>query len=127
MALLMSTTLRALQDVLDEHSNLTIDGLVLPWKTAAPDRRAALLAHASQFECAVAWLSLVPKRKAVSRGHGYSYTIKHVIQRWAGEYVSNGATIAAALHLGFPVLQCPATINAWIGVEGRRKWPTGRL
>jgi hypothetical protein len=34
-----------------------------------------------------------------------------------------GATIAAAVHLGFPLAQCPSLINCWIGVGGRRRGP----
>jgi len=32
---------------------------------------------------------------------GYSYYLKHVVERLVGEYVSNGQLILVALHLGF--------------------------
>jgi hypothetical protein len=37
-----------------------------------------------------------------SRWHIHSsYGLKHIVERWAGEYVSNGAFILAALELGY--------------------------
>lgn len=60
---------------------------------------------------------------APNHRHRHSYGIKHIIQTWAHGYVSNGATIAAAVHLGFPIKQCPSRLNCWIGVAGRRNWP----
>ncbi len=41
-----------------------------------------------------------PSKKA---GVG-SYGLKHVVERWASEYVSNGACIQAAIDLGLPVV-----------------------
>lgn len=41
----------------------------------------------------------LPRTKHVASG--YSYHLKHVVERLIGEYVSNGQLIAVALHLGF--------------------------
>ena len=53
------------------------------------------------------------------RGRAYSYGLKHVIQRWAGKYVSNGATIAAAIRLGLTTTHERGGPNCWIGVRVR--------
>jgi hypothetical protein len=105
------------------HPDLTIDGLGGHRRPAFEQRRDELLAATDEFEQALAWLSLVPRRVTPNRRNGHSYGLKHIIQRWAGAYISNGATIAAAAHLGFPIRQCPSGINCWIGVGGRRSWP----
>lgn len=36
-----------------------------------------------------------------------SYAYKHVVERWAEEYISNGSFIAAAVGLGFPFTRFP--------------------
>ena len=51
-----------------------------------------------------------------------SYGLKHVIERAAGEYVSNGACIQAAVDLGIvtrPIDPYNGSPNAWIGVSRR--------
>ncbi len=86
--------------------------------------RADLAASVDEFERAVAWLLLVPKRQTVNRDFD-SYGLKHAAERWARAYVGNGALIAAALHLGFIIEPIDGSLNALIGVAGRSKWPKG--
>jgi hypothetical protein len=74
------------------------------------------------FIRAVEWLRHIPRRKTVNLG---SYGLKHQAERWGGDYVSNGALIAAAIQLGFEVKRIPGTPNALINVAGRSKWPPG--
>ncbi len=50
-------------------------------------------------------------------GHYSSYFLKHVVERWAGEYVSNGAFIQAALELGYSVRRTEDTPNAVFNME----------
>jgi hypothetical protein len=76
----------------------------------------------SYFLRAVEWLNHIPRRKSVNLG---SYGLKHQAERWGGAYVSNGALIAAAIHLGFKVERVRGTPNALINVAGRTKWPAG--
>lgn len=75
-------------------------------------RRAELLSdwHTEQFLCAVAFLATVPMTRTI-RPDTDSYRLKHIAEKYPvqlddGEvlgpaYVSNGALIVAALHLGF--------------------------
>ena|ERR1700722_4352528 len=59
---------------------------------------------ASQFEDALAFLSrLTPTKTA----RICSYVLKHIAERWAGSYISNGALIAAALALRLVVETYP--------------------
>ena len=53
-----------------------------------------------EFKNACAFLSGCLLRKTVNRKAGRSYGLKHKAEEWAGEYISNGALIAAAIHLG---------------------------
>jgi phage/plasmid-associated DNA primase len=64
------------------------------------------------------------RRKSPNRDAGHSYGLKHAAQKWADGYIANGALIAAAVHLDFPIVQCPSGINCWIGVASMRKWPS---
>jgi hypothetical protein len=116
-------TLAALRDAMAKQPDLTIDGLAGPTRNAFAERRAELEKGVDQFERAVTWLTLVPPRQSPNRRHGHSYEVKHAAQRWAGGYISNGALIAAALHLNLPIHQCPSGINAWLAISSRRSWP----
>jgi hypothetical protein len=111
-------------DVMRKYPDLTIDGLAGDRRPDFERRRTALSGAVSEFERAVAWLSRVPKRKSANRDGGCSYGLKHAAEGWAGAYLPNGALIAAAVHLGFPIVRCPSAINCWIGVASARKWPS---
>jgi hypothetical protein len=112
-----------LADAMQKYPDLTIDGLAGDRRSDFEGRRAELIAAVDEFERAVAWLSMVPRRKSPNRDDGHSYGLKHAAQKWADGYIANGALIAAAVHLDFPIVQCPSGINCWIGVANRRKWP----
>lgn len=53
-----------------------------------------------EFKICVDWLSLCPESESVNEAIGDSYVLKHVVERWSGCYVSNGALIAAVFHSG---------------------------
>jgi hypothetical protein len=70
----------------------------------------------AEFELAVAWLEFVPRIRTVGRTAQSSYFWKHVAERSAGRYISNGSFIAAALHLGFPVEPIVRSPNGLVGI-----------
>ena len=55
-----------------------------------------------QVERATKFLRECTKRS--DRKKGYSYGLKHMAEEYAGDYVSNGALIEAALRLGYRVV-----------------------
>lgn len=55
-----------------------------------------------QFSACKNWLNKVVKIRSFNRNHT-SYRYKHMVERWADLYVSNGAFIAAAIALDFPI------------------------
>lgn len=114
----------ALIRVMKVHPDLTLDGLAGDKRANFKQRRAELLGASDQFAKAVAWLEQVPPRKTPNERDGHSYYVKHAAENWAGGYVSNGALIAAGLYLRFPWRQCPSSVNIWLGVASRRKWPS---
>jgi hypothetical protein len=116
--------LNNLAEAMRKYPDLTIDGLAGDRRPDFEGRRLELVAAVDEFDRAVAWLSMVPKRKSPNRLDGHSYGLKHAAEEWAGAYITNGALIAAAVHLGFPIVQCPSAINCWIGVASARKWPS---
>lgn len=77
----------------------------------------------SEFEIARTWFALAPRRISPNVRHGYSYNIKHIIENWAGRYISNGAAIAAALSLDLAIERSSCSLNCWIAVGDKRKWP----
>jgi len=71
------------------------------------------------FKDACEFLSGVQLRKTINRKSGSSYGLKHKAEKWAGDYISNGALIAAALHLGIQFEQIPDTQNVYLAVSSR--------
>lgn len=53
-----------------------------------------------ETDICLAWIDLwTAPRVSINKSHG-SYFLKHVIERWSGEYIPNGAFIAAAIESG---------------------------
>jgi hypothetical protein len=46
-----------------------------------------------------------------------SYRLKHSVEHWDHDYVSNGELIAAALYLGFKTKSIPGEVNVLIAVN----------
>ncbi len=114
---------KAIETVMKEWKDLTCWGFSHPRAEGYVKARAELREDGvSYFLRAVAWLNHIPRRKTVNLG---SYSLKHQAERWAGDYISNGAIIAAAIHLGFRIEPIFGTPNARINVVGRTKWPRG--
>jgi hypothetical protein len=72
----------------------------------------------SEVEACISFFNLCQPTKG---GRVYSYWLKHVIENWAGSYVSNGACIEAARRLGLVLAtgRRRQTLNCWIGVSRR--------
>lgn len=70
-----------------------------------------------QEEVALAkiFLSKLEKTTSVNRRCRGSYGLKHDAERYAGNYISNGALIAAAVELGFRVSPIAESPNAYLG------------
>lgn len=68
------------------------------------------------FQLCCRWLALYRRRKTVNFSIGTSWKLKHVVEAWAGEYVSNGAFIAAVIHLG--IVYRPDFPNIHLGISG---------
>ena len=72
-----------------------------------------MLGRVQEIEVAIRFLDLFAYPVATRPTN--SYVLKHTIERGSGEYVSNGATIAAALLLGHRVTRPrPESPNAVI-------------
>ena len=113
----------AIDAVMAEWERLTCWGFSNPKDKDFAKARAALRDDGvSYFIRAVEWLHHIPRRNTVSLD---SYWLKHQAEWWSGNYVSNGALIAAAIHLGFKVEPISGSPNALIGAAGRSQWPPG--
>lgn len=71
--------------------------------------KQAVPPFANEVKAAKRYLTEVMRPGRYPRG---SYELKHMAEDWAGEYISNGALIAAAVDLRYRVT--PAGINAVI-------------
>jgi len=91
------------------HPDLSADGLGIGTlarqadpELAFRDSRNMLLTDDAcrQFTSAVAWLNQCTRTANINWRRS-SYALKDEVEGWASHYVSNGAFIAAAIHLGY--------------------------
>lgn len=120
-----------LDNILEKHRNLTMHGFGAPhdqypgkeYGVEVERSRAEFFENKScdEFELALLLLKCVERRKTLNRDVS-SYRLKHIaenlsrefgIRRGLGNYVSNGAFIAAAIHQGFEVRRV-----AWNSLNG---------
>jgi|GEM_PF-3152854 len=115
--------LDVLKNVLEQVPNVNKFGLCHGRLEEGTADLAGSRHFAGEFERAVKFLERLPKRKTVNTRDGGSYQLKHVAERWAGDYVSNGALILAAIHCGFVVTPDAASPNGCLNIAGVSKWP----
>ena len=121
------TARRAIIAVMQTSPRLTYYGLDPAWNDDFQDNRRRLAGDGvEEFQRAVAWLARVPKRPVAGTDHD-SQGLRHAAEDWSGDVIGNGAFIAAALHLGFPVEWVRGTHNALIGVEAGAQWPRKKV
>lgn len=86
--------------------------------------RNRLKGNYKEFSLCCEWLEGCDSRKTVNKKFE-SYGLKHYVERWArrrginDNYVSNGAFIAAAIHMGFnhePIFDSP---NAYFNISSK--------
>ena len=114
-----------IEHALETEPSLTHFGLgvYLPrrWKLPVNERRERtkkllaegrqqLLERAEEVQLCCDWLDLVLQRKTINRKRS-SYGYKHEVQRYFGQYVSNGAFIAALIIKGVPYKTHPDNPN----------------
>lgn len=121
----MDGSIDALRRTLSEHPGLCANG----WGTdpADFDRSRAHMTSphgVEEFERALAFVEACWRPTRAITRHASSYGLKHSAERWhrarlgdgADCYVSNGALIAAALHLGYRHRPLPRTSNCLFNV-----------
>ena len=63
------------------------------------------------------WLKHFERTKGLTKTHG-SYGCKHFAEKWAGQYVCNGALIAAAVGLGIKQrIDRPTSCNTLLAIK----------
>lgn len=112
-----------------------LDDLFLKWyarswgrEYAFHDCRQRLVCDClDEFSASVAFLS---KCKTVSKpeidGIGNSYYLKHRAEDWAGIYVSNGALIAASIHIGMKMVTRHGSPNIGLPISKRCPYARGQ-
>jgi hypothetical protein len=98
-----------LLNAVEKESMLTNFGIGIPSATPKNKRkeifqkeRESLKKNFEQFQVCCEWLSLCRRRKTINTKIGTSYGLKHRVEKHFGKYVTNGAFIAAVIHLGIP-------------------------
>ncbi|MFE5549461.1 hypothetical protein ACFQ71_37400 [Streptomyces sp. NPDC056534] len=95
-----------LDQLMSDHPTLTSEGYgrsTLVPADKEPELRAGLASDLTSVQEAAAWIAELGWTSAVSDDSPSSYHLKHVMEDATGQYVTNGAFIAAALLAGVPV------------------------
>jgi hypothetical protein len=99
-------------DVMDKYPTLTTGGFSI-WnkrKETFEEYQKRLIADRAELldersikmvETCLDWLKLVDKRKTINNYS--SYGLKHIVERWSGNYIYNGCFIVAGLIAGLNI------------------------
>jgi hypothetical protein len=69
----------------------------------------------SEVNLCVEWLEKYATPRKTPNPNTGSYGLKHIIEKWAGTYISNGAFILAAYRMGYRVIpEEPLSPNALV-------------
>ncbi len=79
--------------------------------------REVLKKEVRGFQLCCQWLALYRRRKTINLNLGTSYGLKHAVEQWSGEYLTNGAFIAAVIHLGISHLSRPESPNIKLAIS----------
>jgi hypothetical protein len=114
--------------ILGEHPQLGYSGFNTlqhyPTRQEFRESREWMLdrAYLVEFHLSRAFLRVLPQSEKFNRRFT-SYTWKHIVERWAYEYISNGSLIVAAISLGCRVKRVGDTPNAWLNIAAKYKLP----
>lgn len=86
-----------------------------------PAMRKALLDHLAEVQTCVDWLQAQDIAPRITARHYSSYFLKHAAEWASGQYVSNGALLAAVVILGIPYRPLPSSLNAVVAVNFKRR------
>jgi hypothetical protein len=124
----MSTNTEYL-DVIDSFKNLTDIGLL--YETDVDDyqeRRKNLASQYDEFKTCCEWIKkfrYLPSereyKKFVQLQTYNSYYLKHLVEKWSGKYISNGALIAAVRFFKIPYRQIYGTPDISVAIFLKRK------
>jgi hypothetical protein len=79
--------------------------------------RESLKTELEMFQGCCAWLALCSKGETINPKAGNSYGLKHRVENWFGQYVTNGAFIAALIHMGFKYERRDDSPNVHVAVS----------
>lgn len=91
---------------LEKEPDLTREGLDSKHTDRFESKRNELLGCLRQVDLCCQWLSLCKQRQSINKKVS-SYGLKHYVERYFGEYVSNGDFIAALIVLGIRYERIP--------------------
>jgi len=86
-----------------------------------PEPRPGAYLSVEQVAICCAYLKRFAKPTKTIRRKRSSYGWKHVVEGWAGTYISNGAFMVAARALGYRLKRIGAEPNAWLNLALRRQ------
>jgi hypothetical protein len=68
----------------------------------------------SEVMCCIDWIDQYTTPRKTANTRTSSYGLKHVVEKWAGTYISNGAFILAAKRKGVKIVPFdPSSPNVW--------------
>jgi len=106
--------------VMDDHPRLTTFGFHPRGHPRLKDRSDMLSSkRVEEYRAARAFIEAMGTTKTVTTTSPSSYETKHVAERWAGRYISNGMLLVAAVAMGLPILTSNGSPNAHIGLSRR--------
>lgn len=115
----MNVSESSYRKLLTNHPNLCFDGFGVPNASGFPPERRRLEDSFQEFALCCDWLLDCIPLKHVSFVSPVTADLLPLIEKHTGTPVSNGALIAAVLHMRIPCQPLPDSNNARIGISRR--------
>ena len=113
----MAITKNELLTVIQKEPNLCDFGFREKTNPKFQEDRADIADNLHQVQLCIDWLQGQKTNKILNRRIGSSYALKHKVERWANDYVSNGAFIAACIFSGINYKRIEGTPNIWTNLS----------
>lgn len=119
---LLDKTRKRIEKVLKEYPYLDFNGLYSPYNS--DDRQTKLLEKHSVngFLLCEQWLKIVDYNTTFNKKRS-SYRYKHLVEKWANFYISNGTFIVAALANQIEIQEQIEGINCYLKISEKSVKP----
>ncbi len=119
---LLGKSRKKIEKVLDKYLNLDRNGFDSPYDRSNREEQLLDEHSVNGFLLCEQWLKIVDYNKTFNTRRT-SYRYKHIVEKWADFYISNGIFIVAALANKIEIERCKWGLNCYLKVSEKSVKP----